>query len=60
MLEHARNQKRKAFLDQAKVLEARLTKIRAKGQRQQLRLKNGEPRPKRVVCYGGSVLPFQR
>lgn len=49
MLEHARNLKRKAFLDQTKELEARLEKIRAKEQRQRLRLKNGEPLPKRMV-----------
>ena len=59
MLEHARDQKRKTFSGQTKKLEARLTKIRAKEQRQRLRLKSGEPQPKRVVCYLTHISHFQ-
>lgn len=58
MLEYARDQKRKAFYDQTKELEARLKKIRDKEQRQRLRSKNGEPRYKRVVCFLNDILYF--
>lgn len=50
MLEHAREEKRRAALQQRAALEERLAKVRAKERKLKERYDNGEPRFKRQVC----------
>lgn len=60
MLEHDRNQRRNAVIEQRSEFEARLKRIRAKELRQKQRYENGESRSKRIVRYLKSYLKPKR
>ena len=51
MIEHNRNERRNASIEQKLGVEVRINKIRAKELRQKQRFESGEPRSKRTVGY---------